>query len=204
LIESVGSSHAALNAALGAAGAKRDRLSAALKDKRDTEVRAAKEKYGPIITGARQEREQGLRDLASKYSRRTSEIERGRDAARGTAEAERRGSLEEAQRTLDAAKSAAESAHARATGTASTRYETDWSAMERDWKTGMLAAYAAADRLISESERVLPEWDSDEWKAWSPPRVGAPAVRFGRLHIDLAAFGVAQRREAHRPGAGGD
>lgn len=188
LVELVGIAHRALDAALSEAAAKRDRLSAALKDKRDSEVRAAKEKYTPAITGARQEKEHTLRELAAKYSRRVSEIERARDDEIGAAERERGALLESAQRALDLATSGAQRGYAEAMELANTRHQAEWSALAREWKSGMQGAYSAADAVIQVSARASPPWDSPAWEGWAPPREGAGGVRFGSLHVDLAGF----------------
>ena len=54
------------------------------------------------------------------------------------------------------------------------------------WKEKVLPVYAALDSLEEDSLRKFPAWSPEVCNSWEPPEEAPPAVRIGRIQVDVA------------------
>jgi S-DNA-T family DNA segregation ATPase FtsK/SpoIIIE len=66
------------------------------------------------------------------------------------------------------------------------QYESDWSALDQRWRSGMQRVYAAASEINRATAQLFPPWSDPLWQNWQPPLESSSVIRFGQLHIDLA------------------
>jgi DNA segregation ATPase FtsK/SpoIIIE, S-DNA-T family len=76
-------------------------------------------------------------------------------------------------------------AHARKMADLKSRYETDWTALESEWRDKIKALFAEIRAVNAASGRLFPAWEAPFWKTWSPPEAFQNAARFGSLEVAL-------------------
>jgi hypothetical protein len=160
----------------------------ALRETRDREIREADAKFGPILRQIQERRARHLARIDEKYPAMLRDIagRRERDlAANRTRYQDRIASTErEHARDLEAARRRFE----QASDEERRRYEDGWSRLVRDWTGGITAAREEAAAIDALDGSLFPPWTDPAWAGWRPGSGFAPAVRFGRLDVDLAAL----------------
>jgi S-DNA-T family DNA segregation ATPase FtsK/SpoIIIE len=67
-------------------------------------------------------------------------------------------------------------------------FQAQWQALENDWKNSIQSLYGQIRAANADAEKLFPEWNSEVWKNWTPPREFKNAAQFGRLEVDLGKF----------------
>ena len=164
------------------------------KQKRDAEVRRAREHFLPMIDRSAKQRDENLEAVRREYRERTATQTAERDRARRESDEQLNRHLAEVDHRRDAELLAARNKHEAQVRESRQRYEEARAALERRLREGLAHIRApmsdgpaggngdAADP--NADPRALP-WDDPAWRRWTPPREFPPAVRFGQLQVDL-------------------
>ncbi len=176
----------------------RERLQQAERDKeaeerelletRDREVRETNEKYGTILNQILERRAHHFNRIQEKYPARLENVRarRAQDlAVNRAAHAER---TERATRAHTHELGEVRQRYRREMEACKRCYEERWSQLVHDWTGGITAARAEAAAIARENDRLFLPWADSAWAGWRPGDAFAPAVRFGRLDVDLAAL----------------
>ena len=181
-----------LAAARRAAMAEADRAARSRKQKhteavrkRDAEVEEARVRLAPIMSSAAEKRAARIKAFEDEHARLMSKIEAQRDLGlretgewweRALADLENghQHELETARRRYEARMREIERRHAEA-----------WSSLERRWNEGLARIQAPVRADSRAGDRLFHDWSDPAWQTWTPPTGFTPAVRFGRLHVDL-------------------
>ena len=67
-------------------------------------------------------------------------------------------------------------------------FQAQWQSLENEWKNSIQSLYGRINAANADSENLFPEWNSEVWKNWTPPREFKNAAQFGRLEVDLGKF----------------
>jgi hypothetical protein len=178
----------AVAGALAAAAAARDAEAAALRAKAEREWADAQAAVARAVAEVEHRKKVLMPALRARYERAAAEI---------VAERDRR--LEEAGRELEARRAAldaelaaaiagADREFAEARREVETGVERGWADLEREWASRMREAGVCAAGLVETAERLCPAWGSAAWAEPAPAAAMPPGVRFGVLHVDLAAL----------------
>ncbi|MCP3905408.1 MAG: cell division protein FtsK [Planctomycetes bacterium] len=170
------------------AAAERDRLEGALLDQRDAEIRAAKEKYEPIIEEIGQRRTHHLKRISEKYPTKLEAIEHRCEQDLQEADAEHERTLEERRAAYARESGEIDARYATAMEHREARHARQWETLERDWMEGMTRCAEAIDALQRENAHLFPAWDDGVWQGWKPPTDFAPSIRYGTLGVDRGAI----------------
>lgn len=183
---------------LDEAEADRDRQAAAIREKRDTELRRAKERHAALrreVHRRKNEEEPSVRQrhesvLAAVRRRLESgvraadEQNRARaDQARGVRDGAVRQSVARRQELVTAAQG--EDASAR-------------DALVQEWNLIVGDALAQRDDMDGQLARACPPWSDPSWDAFRPSTVVHPAIRFGEAEVDLSTLPGGLSPEAPR------
>ncbi len=188
LAASVADARRVLAERVRAAQAERSRQRERAKQKRDNELRIAKEQYAAAKESIESRRDREFpalkaameRTIASVRSRREEEVARAQQRRQnrlGSAEAER------AQRTAEA-----RAAHAAARAAIDGVHRESWERLvetnQRRWReiTAEIAEINASTGALNRS------WDDPAWDRLEPPTDVAACVRFGTLTLDASAL----------------
>jgi hypothetical protein len=63
-----------------------------------------------------------------------------------------------------------------------------WQALENEWNNSIQSLYGRIRAANAGADKLFPEWNSEVWKNWTPPREFKNAAQFGRLEVDLGKF----------------
>ena len=63
--------------------------------------------------------------------------------------------------------------------------QTQWQALEADWKKNTQSVYDAFANARADVERLFPEWLSQSWKDWTAPSEFAAAAPFAHMEVDV-------------------
>jgi len=63
--------------------------------------------------------------------------------------------------------------------------ETQWQALEAEWKQRVVPIYAELTAANEEAQRAFPAWENPAWANWTPPAKFGRAAKFGRIDVDL-------------------
>jgi DNA segregation ATPase FtsK/SpoIIIE-like protein len=74
-------------------------------------------------------------------------------------------------------------------------YQTRWLELEAEWKNRIQPLNDAIAAAGSAAAKLFPDWESEAWQQWTPPREFVNAARFGRLEVDLKRFAEAAPRD---------
>src|SRR5207253_1302423 len=66
--------------------------------------------------------------------------------------------------------------------------DTQWQALEADWKNVITPLYAKIADAGAAAEETFPAWDRPGWDQWTPPDEFKNAVKFAQLEVDLEVF----------------
>lgn len=65
-------------------------------------------------------------------------------------------------------------------------YETNWRALESEWKSRIGPLYTEFDAIRKQADELFPPWDAPALTQWIPPHEFAAAAKFAELRIELA------------------
>ncbi len=64
-------------------------------------------------------------------------------------------------------------------------FQAQWQTLENDWNNTIQSLYGRIRAANADAEKLFPDWNSEVWKNWTPPREFKNAAQFGRLEVDL-------------------
>jgi hypothetical protein len=67
-------------------------------------------------------------------------------------------------------------------------FQAQWRTLENEWNNSIQSLYGRINAANADAEKLFPEWNSEVWKNWTPPREFKNAAEFGRLEVDLGKF----------------
>ncbi len=172
----------------------------ALRETRDREIAEAKAQFEPAMqqiradrtafaTGVDQKRAAALEAIEDQRNRRTTELTAALDAEADAARSAAATAIAEAEQE-----------HERASSTLGARCDAAWRTLVRDWNDGMMRLNAMLAHVNAQQAKLFPAWGSPEWDDWDGPTLAPPAVRFGRMIVDVAKLkGGAPQHEDFAP-----
>jgi hypothetical protein len=142
--------------------------------RRDTEIKASKERSVPILLRAAKTRETGLAALTAEYETKLGAFESERTRAKSAAESSQsRATLEldkRRQRELDAAKVR----HEKQLAEAHKKHEENWQALQRLWQEGLASAATPIEHGNGHEAPTALDWTDPRWQNWQPRRIHRP------------------------------
>lgn len=180
----------------------RDRQKAVLVEKRDRDLNAAHNKYEPVLFKIEHRRKHHLERINEKYPKLLQELKQKRDADNHSLTEGHQKQFAELKSQFERDSRELHERYTQQNQESLLRYQSDWSALEMRWKTGMARVYATIDEINRQSAQLFPQWDDSSWRNWSPPTDFAPVIRFGQMHVDLKQLpgGVPQDQRLMVPG----
>jgi len=109
----------------------------------------------------------------ARYRARLKQLE----ARHAEAVARLRQTMEEEARTFSAG-------HEAKTAALEADLQSQWQALETDWKKNVLQLYEQIRAAGVAAEKLFPEWQSANWGNWRPPADFKNAAQFARLEIE--------------------
>jgi energy-coupling factor transporter ATP-binding protein EcfA2 len=64
--------------------------------------------------------------------------------------------------------------------------EREWNQMAERWRTGMARFQQSCEQLDGTCREIFPDWNTEDWRRWSPPTTIPPMIPFGRSQVKLA------------------
>ncbi len=153
-------------------------------DKRQSEVDAAKSKYGPRISAIRDGRKEAMRTHNETYPRQLAEMRQERQDEREKQESDYRTGMTRVEEWRDTEEEDAEHIHRKETARINSEFQERWGNLTTTWKTGMEWIDQAIQNVHAMDHRLFPEWSDESWEAWDPTTVFSPVVRFGSIGVD--------------------
>jgi S-DNA-T family DNA segregation ATPase FtsK/SpoIIIE len=163
----------------------RDRHQQELIEKRDIDLRLAREKYEPILAEIKQRRDYHIERIHERFPREIQEHKETFERDKKTVDDEYRMRMAFLQKQHDQDQRELKDRYAAQMQQTRTQYETDWNALEERWNSGMRRVYADLDVVNAEAARLFPPWNDRVWNGWQPPMDFAPIIRFGQLRVNL-------------------
>lgn len=188
LRQAIESGRAVADQCIAQAEAECERLKAELIAKRDSDIRLAHQKYDPILEEIRQRQQHYLERINEKYPRLLSERAEQYEQRLQAFKDRHRQRTQELDQTYEQEIRALEQQYTERKQKLQEQYDTQWQSLETKWKQGMAAAYATADHVTRQTQRLFPAWDDESWRNWQPPTEFSPVVRFGSMSVDLHAI----------------
>lgn len=166
----------------------RERKERELKVARDREVERAKSKFGGILESLQQRREERLQRLDAKFQDALEQINASRRKSLREIDDHYRERIETATSERDTQLKAIEEECAQREKEMEERRAREWEQLKTDWIDGMTQTHALREAVQEAEAMYFHDWDDARWENWSPPHQFAPAVRFGRLDVDINAW----------------
>jgi hypothetical protein len=170
---------------LGLANEASQALRKTLAEKRDEELKLAKEKQTKTIAAAEALRDERLRRINEVYAERMVEIQTKQQVdMREAIEAyERQKSELQAQYETGGRK--LEEKYREVKEKVRARNESAWADLSTRWRDGMKRACAVLDKVTAAVNAIGPKWDDPSWPDRALPRLIPPVVRFGEARLNL-------------------
>jgi hypothetical protein len=175
---------------------------AAIKERREADVRKAEAAGAKRVEDAEKLRNDTVQKADQNCKRRIAEIERRREEQTAQAEATFTRRSQEIQQTFEK-DSRAWSEKDKATRDAiHTEHERGWNAMANRWRAAMEKLTGEVKAVQEECGRHFPEWEAASADTWVPPTAPAPVVRFGEFEVELARISSGIPRDDRLKGIG--
>jgi hypothetical protein len=156
------------------------------RQKRDAEVKRARDHFLPIIDRSKKMRDDNLEAVRREYRERVAGFTAERDQARREAEELLQRNLAELDHRRDAELLSAKNRHEAQTRDSRKRYEDARAALERRLREGLAHIRAPIPQDgDGQSDGHARPWGDPTGGRWTPPRDFPSAVRFGELRVDL-------------------
>lgn len=139
---------------------------ASIEARRRTDIAAVDANYKPRLTAWREKFEADREKIRTEAAVQIDELDRQHG---------------EAAVRVDAA-------HAEAVEDLERSYHDESAAIEREWFARMAAIAEAGRDMAERSGTYFPAWDDPRWDDYHPPAAATPAIKFGTLVADAAAF----------------
>lgn len=159
-----------------------------LLSRRDREQVAADERANAAAAEARRRYEATVAEASEAHRLAVSKAEGDRDEILRRVEAEVARLGPEIRSRFEAERDRIRQEHARALEDASSRADTESVSLADRWRSGLAAVRDALDRVESEMTGRFPPFEEVARHDSRPPEEVPPALRFGRLRVDLDMF----------------
>lgn len=160
----------------------------ALREVRDQEVQRAEKRYESIREAVTQRRDSRLEKIDEKYPARLRELEQQRNADLTDAKQRRDRIVTEAKERREQELAELRRRTEPKLTTLKQQRDEQWRELQAQWTREINELNALREAIIEEDARYFPPWESDVWSNWHPPKLFPPAIRIGRMEIDLNAF----------------
>jgi DNA segregation ATPase FtsK/SpoIIIE, S-DNA-T family len=155
---------------------------------RDREIEKAKKRHQSIRDEITQRRDSRLAKIEEKYPARLRELGEQREADLAEAKQNRDRIVREAS---DKRKRELEQLRQRTEPKLTElrqRRDEQWRTLAGDWKRDINSLNTLREAIIKEDAAYFADWSDERWNGWYPPTTFPPALRFGRIDIDLNEF----------------
>ncbi|MHC5028451.1 MAG: FtsK/SpoIIIE domain-containing protein, partial [Planctomycetota bacterium] len=170
------------------AASDRDEHARQIVERRDTDIAEAKGAYEPILEEIATRRARHIERIHARYPKRIEELKSLRRKDLEALNDEVQQKHEEITATHESTTSAAEREYEESTAEAKAIRTDRHSALVDRWTRGANASHDVLRTVGDEVARRFPAWDDPFWTDWEPPLDFAPAIEFGRMHIDMNAL----------------
>jgi DNA segregation ATPase FtsK/SpoIIIE, S-DNA-T family len=159
-----------------------------LREVRDREVTAAKEKYEAIRVQIGKRREARMKRIEEKYPARLKELEvqRTRDIEEANSERDRIVSEAKAKRERELSQLRGRTEPI--LNELRTNRDEQWGMLQQDWTKRINELEQLRAAVLAEDDAYFFPWDDDRWNDWDAPTEFPPTIRFGKVAIDLNEF----------------
>jgi S-DNA-T family DNA segregation ATPase FtsK/SpoIIIE len=177
--------YTAIDSAAEAARQKSARQAQAMIAKRDQEIAVVRDKFSATVEEKGRWKDAELERAGSEFPKQLAEI-RSRFEQESTA-VDRNFNETLARLAEDRERSNAEALrrYDEQSRELHTAYERDWKTLAEKWQAGYAAIQQAWDNMADRCERLFPDWNSVEAANWQRAEVAPPALRFGRVALEL-------------------
>lgn len=193
----LGAAESALEGARQHAATVRAEQEQALRDARDAEIEQAKRQYDPKMQRIRDERAAFAAQIDGKRTEALNATEQRRQERTAELTTALDGEAEATRLIAAAGISTAEEEHGRASSTLGSRCDGAWGVLVREWNEGMARLGEMLQGVRAEEEALFPAWGAGAWDEREAPTMPPPAVRFGRMTVDVGKLegGLAESAE---------
>jgi len=153
--------------------------------KRGTEVTAAKQRFGPMLTGLQERKKAALATIEQETAGKMKSHEERRDALRKEGDDWQERHVAEVKAKLASDQVAIGSNHASKVKEIAARYAANRAALEMKWTTGLKRIASPIKETGGANAQVVHDWKAVRWADWTPPKQFATLIRFGELQVDL-------------------
>ncbi len=157
-------------------------------ERRDNELKAAKEKFETTTAAAAVQRDAAVESAQRKQQEHTAELIRSRDAAVADAHAHYPPKLEAIRECYQASLHAAQDDFKNTTATIQQERDDAWNSLSTAWRNSTQQIRQIIEEHHRESDRYFPAWQNPQWNTWQPPSVPPPALQFGAYQVDLSTI----------------
>lgn len=168
--------------------AEKDRQATVIREKRDAEVRKAKDRFGAIRKEIHRRRHEEEPAIRQRHESVLSAVKRRFDVGARAADDERRRRLDTAQATRESQVRQAQSRKQQRVTEARDAEEAGRRALMNEWNDGVRAVLAERDALVDAAARNNMDWAEGAWETFRPSSFVPPAIRFGEMEIDAATI----------------
>ena len=185
LLAAVGAGRRAISAELALAAGIRDAAENRAAEKREREVRRAKDKYHPQLMEAAQTRTSALDALQAELDRQRAEIQGIRDTAVAEALHNESHQMADLKRRQEHDIKRAAEQHQQLLSTSKKRYDDARAELARRLREGLETLHVPIAEAARQGGRLPYDWNDPAWRDFTPPREFPSLVRFGQLRVDL-------------------
>ncbi|HEX3358576.1 MAG TPA: hypothetical protein VHS31_16495, partial [Tepidisphaeraceae bacterium] len=152
--------------------------------KRDLEVGAANERFGPLAAKIVGIRDKSLAMQASDDVKRHERAEIERDKDRVQLEEWRVKHLDDIRTRGEHDERTTRELYKSETSQSEQQYQETTSELQRRWTEGLARIQAPIEEQEKHQNAIHRDWNDAAWKNWRPPGKFAPTVQFGELEVD--------------------
>jgi DNA segregation ATPase FtsK/SpoIIIE, S-DNA-T family len=160
----------------------------ALQEVRDREINVAKKRYESIHEEIMQRRDSRLAKSDEKYPARLRELKDKRETDRTEAKELRDRVVTEATEKRETALEELRQRTEPILTKLREERDEQWRALQSDWNRDINDLNALREAIAEQDAAYFPDWSDKLWNDWHPPETFPPALRIGRLDIDLNEF----------------
>lgn len=168
--------------------AERDRQATAIREKRDGEMRKAKDRFAAIRKEIHRRRHEEEPAIRQRHESVLSAIKRRYEVGLRGADDQRRQRLDTAQSKRELEVRQAQSRKQERLGEARGAEEAGRKALLSDWTEGVRHALAERDSMVEAVTRHNLAWADPGWGGFRPSTVVPRAIRFGEIEIDASTI----------------
>ncbi|HWP41295.1 MAG TPA: FtsK/SpoIIIE domain-containing protein, partial [Tepidisphaeraceae bacterium] len=201
LRQSLDAARLAADAQLQDARAQRQIKTVRATKKRDMEIQAARDRFGPLLARAAKNRAAAMQSIQADSARRRAAIDHKRDQAMSQASAWLAEQQQQISQSRQRELSEARQRHQQALADSQQQCEQARTELQQRWTQGLDRIQRPIEQQAgaADEQHVLLDWDDPRWQVWSPPQTFPRRIRFGELHVDLRQITDQVPRELSLP-----